>query len=169
MGISDGYSEANFSTKISFFLVLLADVVNWIGFCTTSWWVHNDEYQGLWRLCNGIVCGYMDGTPDDDMNAIQAFAIFGFIALNVAFLLINLYMCWGSCKGNGETGVGSVIFLFISAGSWLISVAIFGAGYDDRLGRFGYSYALAVSAGILALLSGFIMLIGGRGNDVLSK
>ncbi|KAK0053129.1 epithelial membrane protein 1, partial [Biomphalaria pfeifferi] len=164
MGVKDGFMSANVATKIAFFVILLADVVNWIAFCTTSWQVieSTKSYRGLWRSCLGAgVCGMLDGSTDDNVDAIQAFAIFGFIALNVGFLLIVLYMFWGSCKGNAETGIASAITLFVSAGCWLISVAIFGDKYDDA-GRFGYSYALAVCALILALIGGIIMIIGGR-------
>ncbi|KAI8794244.1 epithelial membrane protein 1 [Biomphalaria glabrata] len=162
---------ANVLTKIAFFVVLLAVVVNWIAFCTTSWYVFSGtSYIGLWRQCGAATCGTMlDGSPDDEFDAIQAFAIFGFIALNVGFLLIVLYMFWGSCKGNAETGIASAITLFVSAGCWLISVAIFGAEYEDFTGRFGYSYALAVCALILALIGGIIMIIGGRGNSSVSS
>ncbi|KAK7004597.1 epithelial membrane protein 1 [Biomphalaria glabrata] len=164
MAIVDGFMGANIATKIVFFLILLAVVVNWIAFCTTSWYV-GEEYIGLWRTCRNKSCSVMnDGNPDDDINAVQAFAIFGFMALNVGFLLINLYMFSSSCKGNIEAGIGAAITLFLSAACWLIAVAIFGAKQDDLPGRFGYSYALAVCALILALIGGFFMLIGGRGN-----
>ncbi|XP_055875309.1 epithelial membrane protein 1-like [Biomphalaria glabrata] len=171
MGVKDGFMGANVLTKIAFFVVLLAVVVNWIAFCTTSWYVFSGtSYIGLWRQCGAATCGTMlDGSPDDEFDAIQAFAIFGFIALNVGFLLIVLYMFWGSCKGNAETGIASAITLFVSAGCWLISVAIFGAEYEDFTGRFGYSYALAVCALILALIGGIIMIIGGRGNSSVSS
>ncbi|XP_055875303.1 epithelial membrane protein 2-like isoform X1 [Biomphalaria glabrata] len=182
MGVKDGFMSANTIVKIVFFVVLLAVIVNWIAFCTTSWYVVKGTppytYHGLWRSCSGTAsssspakCSFVyDGSPDDDLDAIQAFAIFGFIALNVGFLLIVLYMFWGSCKGNGEAGLAAAITLFVSAGSWLISVAIFGAKFQNLGGNLGYSFALAVCALILALVGGILMIIGGRGkNSVISK
>ncbi|CAL1548290.1 unnamed protein product [Lymnaea stagnalis] len=183
MGVKDGFMGANIATKIAFFVTFLANVVNWIAFCTTSWTVYepatgNYQWTGLWRACSGASgsasctggIGQLDGSSDDDVDAVQAFAIFGFIALNVGLLLIVLYMFWGSCKGNAETGIASAIILFISAGTWLIAVAVFGARFDDFANtRFGYSYALAVCALILALISGIIMIIGGRGNSSVSS
>ncbi|CAL1548291.1 unnamed protein product [Lymnaea stagnalis] len=170
MGVKDGFMGANIATKIAFFITFLANVLNWIAFCTTSWTViesGEENWIGLWRTCATGGCAQTDGSSDDEVDAVQAFAIFGFIALNVGFLLIVLYMFWGSCKGNAETGIASAIVHFISAGTWLISVAIYGAKFDDLYpnSRFGYSYALAVCALILALISGIMMIIGGRGNS----
>ncbi|KAK7004599.1 epithelial membrane protein 1 [Biomphalaria glabrata] len=172
MGVKDGFMEANLVTKLSFCIVLFAVIINWIAFCTTSWFlVSGINYYGLWRACTATTCGSMlDGSPDDDINAIQAFAIFGFMGLNVGFFLIVMYMFWGSCKGNGETGLAAAISLLVSAGCWLIAVAIFGSKYDDySVGRFGYSFALAVIALILALVAGILMVVGGRGNSSVSS
>ncbi|CAL1548292.1 unnamed protein product [Lymnaea stagnalis] len=167
MGVADNFVGANLATKIAFFLILLADVVNWIAFCTSSWYVESKDttWVGLWRRCTVQGCPIqLDGSPDDDIDAVQAFAIFGFIALNVGLLLIVLYMFWEGCKGNAETGIASAIVLYISASTWLISVAIYGAKLDDVGGRFGYSFALAVCALILALFGGILMTIGGKGH-----
>ncbi|KAI8794247.1 epithelial membrane protein 1 [Biomphalaria glabrata] len=164
MGIKDSFMAANLAMKLVFFIILLANVVNWIAFCTTSWHVSFFNYTGLWRYNTSP----LDGTPDDEYIAIQAFSIFGFISLNVGFGLIVLYMFWGSCQGNSETNLAAAITLFVSAGSWLIAVAIFGAKFEGTE-RFGYSFALAVCALILGLIGGIILIIGGRGNSSVSS
>uniref|UniRef100_A0A2C9L410 Uncharacterized protein n=1 Tax=Biomphalaria glabrata TaxID=6526 RepID=A0A2C9L410_BIOGL len=110
MGIKDSFMAANLAMKLVFFIILLANVVNWIAFCTTSWHVSPFGYIGLWRF-NTIP---LDGAPDDEYIAIQAFSIFGFISLNVGFGLIVLYMFWGSCQGNSETNLAAAITLFVS-------------------------------------------------------
>ncbi|XP_059139320.1 epithelial membrane protein 1-like [Physella acuta] len=171
MGVREGFAKSNIATKIAFFIVLLAVFANWIAFCTTSWYRNAGTYVGLWRVCtSSIACSVLDGSPNDKLDAIQAFAVFGFMFLNVGFILILLYMFVGKFKGNAEAGIGSAICLIMSAATWLISVAIFGAEYDDNgSDKLGYSYALAVCALILALIGGIIMIIGGRGNSSVSS
>ncbi|CAL1548289.1 unnamed protein product [Lymnaea stagnalis] len=169
MGIKDGLTGTRPLVKVAAIIVFVAQVCNWIAFSTTSWYVVGHTHIGLWRSCSDIRmgCDSLDGISDDQFNAIQAFAIFGFMSLNIGFLLILLFMFWGSCRANTETAIASAVLLIFAGSAWLISVAIFGAEYDDRvLGADGldYSYGLAVCALILSLIGGLFMLVGGRGH-----
>ncbi|KAH9498883.1 hypothetical protein Btru_004946 [Bulinus truncatus] len=168
MGIGDGLSNTRITVKLALFIVFVAQVCNWIAFCTTSWYVNGAVHRGLWRECTGSNiggCVFLDGYPNDKFEAVQAFAIFGFISLNIGFLLIILFMFYGSCRLNSEVSIAAAIFLFFSTASWIIAVAIFGDMYKESIEGLDFSYGLAVVALGLALIGGVLMIIGGRGHS----
>ncbi|XP_013080170.2 uncharacterized protein LOC106065815 [Biomphalaria glabrata] len=169
MGLRDGLASSRILVKLALVIVFVAEVCNWIAFCTTSWYVDGTNHSGLWRRCSTSIitggCSQLDGVADDKMEAVQAFAIFGFMSLNVGFLLILLFMFYGSCRLNSEVSMASGIFLLFSTASWIISVAIYGDRFKDYIERLDFSYGLAVVALGLSLIGGICMLIGGRGHS----
>ncbi|XP_059166838.1 epithelial membrane protein 1-like [Physella acuta] len=177
MGLKDGFMGADLLVKISAVIVLVTQIFNWMAFCTSSWYINTaaNSHLGLWRSCSNVFgagCGITDGAANDDFAATQTFAIFGFIALNVGCLLIILYMFFGSCKGNKEVGISSGVALIFSAVSWLIAVIVFAAYIDDWVTdpKFGFSFALAIVALILALVAGILMLVASlKGGSVGAK
>ncbi|XP_059139313.1 epithelial membrane protein 3-like [Physella acuta] len=190
MGVKDGFMGAHILIKIAFIIVLVAQLCNWISFCTSSWYIvynvvlnGNNKYThfGLWRSCvrselftTSDGCKMLDGAASDWFAATQAFAVFGFVLLNVGCLLLILFMFYGSCKGKSEAMLASGICLIASAVTWILAVIIYGAKVDDLYGDnnfdFGFSFALAICALILALVSGILVVVASKkGGSVSSK
>ncbi|XP_059156715.1 uncharacterized protein LOC131941459 [Physella acuta] len=168
MGISDGMSYSSILVKFCFLLILTSAVASWIAFTTSSWGVNSDTvYTGIWRRCQGQVCVMLDGYPKVWFGVFQAFAIIGFMGINVAVVTIALYMFGASCKGNRETGFVAALVCIFTALFWLIAVIIFGAKYElddevsgpDSLDRLGFSFGLAVAALGLELIVGILMVL----------
>ncbi|CAL1545652.1 unnamed protein product [Lymnaea stagnalis] len=168
MGIKDDFMGAKLLIKISAIVVLVAQLFNWISFCTTSWITTVVDRVGLWRHSAPRTLGSTsyDGTGSDSMAATQAFAIFGFVGLNVGCLLLVLFIFWSSCKGKSETGLAAGISLIVSAVTWLIAVSVIAADfgridYQPTFGfSFGFSFGLAICALILAGVAGVLTILG---------
>ncbi|XP_005106378.2 epithelial membrane protein 1 [Aplysia californica] len=172
MGLVDSVKSAGLFAKIALLLIIIANFFNLIIFTTTSWGIvnaatGNDAHVGLWRRCSKLTtgCNDLDGYANEWVGAVQAFAIFGFVGINVACLLIVLYIFWDSCKSNKEVGMAASIICFVTAGCWLLAVIIFGAefeddpnvsGSDDEL---GYSFGLAIVALLLEAIGGVLLLL----------
>lgn len=173
MGVKDGIQGASVVMKVAFLLLFVAVVCNWIAFCTASWGYINAGGKtgwGLWRICDETAssCNVMDGTRADWFAAVQTFGIFGFMAVNVAFLLVILAMFVGACRGNGEVQLGAVILCFVAVVCWLIAVIVFGAMWRDKLlpatadDKLGSSFGLAIVTLILALIVGILLIVDGK-------
>ncbi|CAL1543860.1 unnamed protein product [Lymnaea stagnalis] len=167
MGFSDGMKESTALAKLCFFVVFAATVASWISFTTTSWGINFVTYTGIWRQCRGSDCIMLDGYAKVWFGVFQAFSIIGFMGLNAGCLLIGLYIFWGSCKKNGETGLSAAVICIITSMFWLIAVIIFGAKFelDDEVSgpdsgdHLGFSFGLAVAALGLELIVGVLMLL----------
>ncbi|KAK7504583.1 hypothetical protein BaRGS_00004069 [Batillaria attramentaria] len=177
MGVKDGFMGASLMVKISFILLLIANLFNWIAFTTASWGYFDFDGiansldgvgYGLWRRCGETIsgCTVLDGTREDWYATFQAFGIFGFVGINVAFLLLILYMFAGPCKGNGEAKMATFIICFVAAVCWLIAVIIFAAEFSvsgTSVDKLGFSFALAIIALILAVVAGILLIVDGKG------
>ncbi|BFZ02656.1 hypothetical protein BsWGS_05695 [Bradybaena similaris] len=168
MGVADSFQSASLLVKITLIIALVSNLCNWISFTTTSWITYSgpntqDTYFGLWRSCGAISgCTQLDGSGSSKLNAIQAFAIFGFVSLNVATLLVVLYMFWGSCRGNAEVKLAAAILFFISAVTWLISVIVFGADFNKGGSDLDFSFGLAIVSLLLSVVAGVLLILDGN-------
>ncbi|KAK3802463.1 hypothetical protein RRG08_033102 [Elysia crispata] len=144
---------------------------HWIAF-TTTYWLYVEkisdtstkffQYLGLWRTCSDIqfyICLPRDGVADAAFNAVQAFAIFGFVALNVSFILMVLSMFCEKYKGNIEACWAIIILMFVSGGSWLIAVIVFGVKVANEVSDLRFSFGLAVTAGIISVVTGLVTIL----------
>ncbi|XP_076470298.1 uncharacterized protein LOC143300476 [Babylonia areolata] len=171
MGVKDGFMGASMFMKVAFILLVVANLFSWIAFTTTSWgYTDNSSVNkpgwGLWRYCrdDGSACSLLDGTRMDWFASFQAFGIFGFVGLSVALLLVILFMFVGSCSGNGEVKMASLILCFVGGVCWLIAVIIFGAEFEDKGdNEFGFSFALAIIGLICAIVAGVLLIVDGKG------
>ncbi|GFR79091.1 hypothetical protein ElyMa_002280900 [Elysia marginata] len=176
MGVKDSFTGAATLVKAALLLALLANLCSWISFTTTSWIQQEGTtstlHVGLWRLCSDSArsgCDMMDGQGDATFNAVQAFAIFGFVALNAGFVLFLLFVFWESCKGNTEASLAAAILLFVSGGCWMLAAIIFGAEYDEKYNDLHYSYALAIIAAIIAVIGGVVAILARGGSSGVSS
>ncbi|CAG5133656.1 unnamed protein product [Candidula unifasciata] len=172
MGVADSFQSSSLLVKITLIVALVSNLLNWISFTTTSWATYSgpfgaDSYTGLWRSCGTLGgCSQLDGSGSSRFIAIQAFGIFGFISLNVAVLLLVLYIFWGSCRGNAEVKLAAAILLFVSVVTWLIAVIVFGADfYKDVKNNYSdldYSFGLAIVSLLLSLVCGILLVVDGN-------
>ncbi|XP_035827209.1 uncharacterized protein LOC101863204 [Aplysia californica] len=171
MGCQSSFKSAGMMTIITFFVVLLANFCNWLSFTTTSWLVtdlpsdtNGDVNLGLWRRCRSklIGCDKLDGYADPTFGAVQAFAIFGFISVNLGFFLIVLFVFWGSCKRNTEVSAASAGVLITAAITWLIAILVFALDVEESGADNGFSFGFAICAAILSLIGGVMMIFAPR-------
>lgn len=173
MGVKDGFMGASVMVKVSFIILVIANVLNWIAFCTASWGYIKGGTNpgfGIWRSCGETTggCAELDGTRLEYYAAFQAFGIFGFVGVNLAMLVLSLFMFGGPCKSNGEAKMAVLIICFVAAVCWIIAVIIFGAKWDDNnsgnpFAELGFSFALAIVTLILAVIAGILLIVDGKG------
>ncbi|XP_033735208.1 uncharacterized protein LOC117323836 [Pecten maximus] len=176
MGVVDGIKSASLFGKLAFFLLAVALLFVYIAFTTTGWGENaSGTHWGLWRICgnNEYIpgCTPVDGWALDWYAATQALAIFGFVGINVAFLLVCLLLFTSQCGGNKEVGMGAAIICLITGVLLLIGCIVFGAKFDDRYidqfptnkHKLSYSFGLALVASILEIVAGVFMLVDGLG------
>lgn len=173
MGVKDGFMGASVMVKVSFIILVIASVLNWIAFCTASWSYNtfSGTGYGIWRTCNDLIpitCSQLDGTRSEYYSAFQTFGIFGFVGVNLAMLLLSLFMFGGPCKGNGEAKMAVLIICFVAAVCWIIAVIIFGAKWDENTRgipseKLGFSFGLAIVTLILAVIAGILLIVDGKG------
>ncbi|KAK6182768.1 hypothetical protein SNE40_010379 [Patella caerulea] len=178
MGIKEDFSGSSILGKVNFIVLLVANFCNWIAFCTAEWgkvYTSVNNYNinvyngwGLWRICGNALgsCSQLDGMNLDWYGAVQAFGIFAFVGINVAFLLVILMMFTSKCKRNGDAGMAAGILCLIAAVCYLIAVIIFAyyfslafTVFTINLRPVGYSLILAVIAFILAFVSGILIIV----------
>ncbi|XP_055957441.1 epithelial membrane protein 1-like [Patella vulgata] len=180
MGVKDDFSGSSILGKVNLIVLLVANFCNWIAFCTAEWgknYASVNDYNlnifngwGLWRICGNTLsnagCNQLDGWALDWYGAVQAFAIFAFVGINVAFLLVVLMMFTSKCKGNGDAGMASAILCLVAAVCYLIAVIIFAyyfsvvyTVFTINLRPVGYSLILAIIALILAFVSGILIIV----------
>ncbi|XP_059159640.1 uncharacterized protein LOC131943498 [Physella acuta] len=141
MGVVSGFLGVSNYVKVAALVVMVAQILNWIAYCTSSWWVVTTPaagvlytHYGLWRACNsGFLpkCAVLDGTGSDNMAAAQTFANFGFVSLNLGCLLLGLYVMLDTCRGNREAGLGTGVTLLTSGVGWLIAVCVFAGSINQ--------------------------------------
>ncbi|KAK7004608.1 voltage-dependent calcium channel gamma-2 subunit [Biomphalaria glabrata] len=171
MDISNNFKAARPLVKVVVILLVIAQVCNWLAFCTTSWYVHldNNVYIGLWRSCSLTSCNPRDGIPVAFVMAVQAFAIFGFVSINLSFWLVLLYTFSSKYRLSSPTYRLAAGLLLCAVVSWLISVVVFGTNVCINSGQYNgkyvgchYSYGLAVCAVVLSLTACILIFIDTR-------
>ncbi|KAH9498884.1 hypothetical protein Btru_004950 [Bulinus truncatus] len=156
------FSAARMVIKIVVAVLVAAEICNWMAFCTTYWYVRPEyTYIGLWRTCDSRVCSVLDGSSNLSNMAVQAFAIFGFVSVNLSFVFILLYIFTVRYKNMLCLSQAAISLLFIAVVSWLISVVIFGTqvcNLPDKNRTCHFSYGLAVCTPILALVAALLLV-----------
>ncbi|XP_046548107.1 uncharacterized protein LOC124258079 [Haliotis rubra] len=190
MGIKDSFMGASVLMKVCFLVLLVAQVCNYIAFTIPQWGKRytapvGDFFvgYGLWRLCSNSelpsACGQLDGTRLDWYAAVQAMSVFGFVGINVAFLVVTLQIFSSMCKGVSDLGFWNALCCFLTGACYLVAVIIFGTNFDDgffsyvgggilREGEFGFSFGFAIVALILEIVAGVLILLDGKGVTVTS-
>ncbi|OWF52974.1 uncharacterized protein LOC110447021 [Mizuhopecten yessoensis] len=175
MGIVDGVKSASLFGKLAFFMLAVALLFVYIAFATTGWGENDTgKHWGLWRICGNNVyspgCTQVDGWAVDWYAAVQALAIFGFVGINVAFLLVCLLLFTSQCGGNKEVSMGAAIVCIVTGALLLIGCIVFGAEFDDLFidknlvkHKLSYSFGLAIVASLLEIVSGVLLLLEGLG------
>lgn len=171
MGIITCFNKASLFTRVAFLLLFLASVSSWIAFCTTSWsYINNNiinfQGYGLWRICaKSGSCSLFDGTRNDWFAGVQACEIFGFMGINVAVLLILLYIFVTRFQNNTEARVAIIISCFFGVAGHLTAVIVYGAmrtslySTRDNPDALGFSFGFAVVAAFFSLASGAVCLL----------
>ncbi|XP_041354544.1 uncharacterized protein LOC121372316 [Gigantopelta aegis] len=176
MGIIDSFMGASTLTKVAFIVLLLAQICSWIAFTVSAWakvyiTVNTYSYYGLWRVCGNAQsnavspCSPVDGTGLEWYGATQAFAIFGFVGINVAFLIVVLQMFTDKCKSVSDLTIVNAIICFTAAVCYLLAVIIFAVSIDKYYWKpdFGSSFGLAIVAVILAAVAGVVIILDKKG------
>merc|ERR1712176_383280 len=94
--------------------------------------------SGLWRTCNGDVCGSISGSSSK-LDAVRAFSVLAILLSIAATALAILFMFTDKVKGM------FVAIALIAAGAcMLIAMAIFTADVEDAVMKpdYGWAYAL---------------------------
>ncbi|XP_059156723.1 uncharacterized protein LOC131941464 [Physella acuta] len=167
MSIVVGLKTSSILAKICMLLIFVSTVANWISFTTTSWGINNSNtwYTGIWRKCTADRCAMLDGVTVVWFGVFQAFAVLGFMGINVAFVVIALYIFGGDLRGNREAGTVAAVICIFTSMFWLVAVSAFGAEVDLEIGlvkdldKLGFSYGLAVAALGIELITGLLMVV----------
>ncbi|PVD32851.1 hypothetical protein C0Q70_08298 [Pomacea canaliculata] len=175
----ESFQKANIFAKLAFMFLLIAEILGWIAFTTTDWgrmFTFGGDYvgYGLWRICTNLICETNDGWLLEWYGVVQAFAIIGFVTLNLGFFLVILFMFVATCKCNSDLSFWNAINCFAGAICWLISIIIFGIKFDDKYDQgygktVSYSYILAIIALALMIASGIVLLLTNRGGGAVSS
>lgn len=187
MGLINGFRATNVLGKIAFLALFVAELLNWLCFTLNDWGlmdtlITNDDNKlgyGVWRLCGNQEpdpnCQDLDGWRLPWYGAFQAFCIFGFMGVNVAFVLIILTLFVPQCIGNREVGFFCAISCIVSVVSYIIAIIIFGVRFDETydLGydreTFGAAFFLAIVVVVLCVVAGICAIIGIRKQQVATS
>ncbi|PVD20775.1 hypothetical protein C0Q70_18936 [Pomacea canaliculata] len=180
MSVKETFLTASLMTKLALIIISVSNFLNWIAFTTTSWYVTPTKWWGIWRQCDFGSCYLLDGVISDWHGTFQAFAILGFMGINIAMVLIILFLFVNACKSNGEVKMAAIGICFVTALCYLIAVIIYGAeksptgsvSYSSfySLGYYlGYSYGLAIVAFILEAVTGVLLLLDGKALSVTTS
>ncbi|KAK3774015.1 hypothetical protein RRG08_030097 [Elysia crispata] len=187
MGLIRGFQAANIVGKLAFVTLLVAELFNWLCFTMSEWGlmdtqIDNDDNKigyGVWRLCGNQEpnpnCQDLDGWRLPWYGAFQAFCIFGFLGVNIAFVMNILGLFVPQCIGNREVGVFCAISCVVSVVCYLIAIIIFAARWDETYDQgfdretFGAGFFLAIFVVVLSVIAGICALIGIRGQQQIES
>ncbi|GFO10212.1 hypothetical protein PoB_003671700 [Plakobranchus ocellatus] len=181
MSCLSNFQSSSIYQKIAFFLLLIALCLAWISFVTTGW---GDAYitdgspdtltgYGLWRRCGDTDfapnCEKLTGWNLDWYRAVQAFAIIGFVCVNVSLLLIILLVFLPKCHQSKAITLWIVVLSFLSAFSYILAVIIFAVGFDSTFEVTGsddasvqYGWGLALCVFVLDIVAGALFIVEAR-------
>ncbi|KAL4239040.1 hypothetical protein ACF0H5_003744 [Mactra antiquata] len=185
MGLADGYEKARFGTKVALMLLAAATIFVWIALSCTGWirtTAAAGKYEGfqvgLWRICDDAklspTCIQLDGWGKVWFNGVQGFVSLGFIGINVAFLLVVLFLFVSSCQKNREIAMATTVVCVISGLLYLSGVVIFGAKFDEdyiepysnKVGKdpfkIGYCFGLSIVAIVFELIAGCLIYLDSK-------
>ncbi|XP_015216040.2 epithelial membrane protein 2 [Lepisosteus oculatus] len=129
-----------------------------------AWWVHQDVYTDLWRICN-VTCEPVKDSSTAAagfLQAVQATMILSTILCCVAFFVFILQLFR---LKQGERFVFTAVIQLLSALCVMIGASIYAAQHESfhedsvREGDYGYSFVLAWIAFPLTLVSGLMYLV----------
>ncbi|XP_045181187.1 uncharacterized protein LOC123540326 isoform X1 [Mercenaria mercenaria] len=167
-----GYKAASLLSKIVLGLIIIAFILDMIGFYTTNWStieyidpfriterLRVEEYIGLWKHC--IVTRYMAKCSNFKnygswFEATQAFETLGFIAAIVALVLIVLYIFVPQTSGKRIVFILGMVACFAAAGCIILGIIIYGSKVETNL---SWSFALCTIAGIIFGVSGILLIV----------
>ncbi|XP_071079825.1 epithelial membrane protein 1-like [Haliotis cracherodii] len=194
MGLKDSFMKSPTLTKVCLILLLLAQICSWIAFTVPEWGrTYTDPLLGtdggytglgLWRRCsNGASTSYtgpsncitLDGAVLDWFVAVQAFSIFGFVGINIAFIIVMLQVFTSKCDDVTDIGFWNAVQSIVTAICYLIAVIVFGAEFNDgdygrpipkgvnyKAGELAFSFGLAIVALLLEGVAGVLMLVDNK-------
>ncbi|XP_059143776.1 uncharacterized protein LOC131931090 [Physella acuta] len=183
MGLIKRFLAVNPLTKATLILLLVAEIFNWLSMCMNDWALYDDSAAndknklgyGVWKRCGNQEpdpnCMDLDGWRLTWYGTFQGFAIIAFLAVNVAFFFIVLFMFVSSCVGRQEIERISAISCFVATVFYVVAIIIFGvkfdttydAGYDREILMSGFYLAIAVA--VLCLAAGVCAVIASIGKQ----
>ncbi|XP_046548099.1 uncharacterized protein LOC124258069 [Haliotis rubra] len=103
-------------------------------------------------------------------TAVQALSIFGFVGINIAFIIVVLQVFTSKCDDVTDIGFWNAIQSIVTAICYLLAVIVFGAEFDNgyyhqpitrtvKIGELGFSFGLAIVALLLEGVAGVLMLV----------
>ncbi|XP_060591210.1 uncharacterized protein LOC132746150 [Ruditapes philippinarum] len=159
-----GFGQASIMLKVGFILIIVALVIQILAVALPYWYskeVANnyDVYGGLFRGCaeagNTKACNNVKN-PTDWWAATQAFEIIGLLILVAALILCIIVLFVKDMK---ILKMVNFILCFCSCGFIIIGVIIYGAESEGWLAEYSGAFALAIIAGIVALVAGVLCLL----------
>ncbi|KAK7091668.1 hypothetical protein V1264_009324 [Littorina saxatilis] len=142
----------------------IALVFQIVGVATASWVTADsdviDARSGLWKTCSGIFgCLSYGSDVPDWMNACRAFGILGILLL-VVCCLMGVLSCFSD---NDKLPLMAAVVSFAAGLCVLIEFALYADKVDIGAGfKYGYSFALTVTACILAVVAGICFILSRR-------
>ncbi|RUS75593.1 hypothetical protein EGW08_016657 [Elysia chlorotica] len=187
MGLIKGFQAANTVGKLAFVILLVAELLNWLCFTLNDWGLMDTQIEndgnkigyGVWKLCGNQEpnpnCQDLDGWRLPWYGAFQAFCIFGFMGVNVAFVMTILMLFVPQCLSNREVGLFCAISCIVSVVCYIIAIIIFAARWDDTYDQgfdretFGAGFFLAIVVVVLSVIAAICAIIGVRGQQQIES
>ncbi|KAH9488429.1 hypothetical protein Btru_052373 [Bulinus truncatus] len=177
MSFTTSVRSSTLLVKVVVCILLVSFILAWISFVTTSW---GDGYSGnalqgygLWRKCNSAGtspdCSNIEGWNLHWYRTVQAFAIFGFVSVNVCLGFILLLIFVPYCNKGRSLTLWVSVLAFWSALSYTVAIIVFAASFNssftDSLSpnqHLEYGWGLAIVVAVLQLFVGVIMIFESR-------
>lgn len=164
MTLRTGFTSTSMFNKLSFIFCIIAMLTAWVSFVMPAWGYDRQTDKagllgyGLWRRCgeSDTTSGCIDltGWNLTWYGVVQAFAILGFMGVNLAFCLVILQIWVPRCIGVKEIAFWNAVQCFMTALCYIVAVVVFGAEFDNATfagnptfdAKLGYSWGLAIVA-----------------------
>ncbi|XP_069107079.1 protein NKG7-like [Argopecten irradians] len=157
-----GLGDAPLLFKIALGCGLAGLLFHLIGLATPYWTsltlfentiFESSYHAGLWRGCSGSICGKVSNAASW-LEAVQAFAILGFLAGVAGIVLAFLYMFVEQLKKDVVYIVAAIGNL-AAAGCIFLSIVIYGSKVENGLSwSFGLSIVGMIFFGVAGVLMG---------------